>query len=165
LIYAYIAGKNVYFLKILPHNNWTKDELIEIIFNDWPEILEPMRCKGVIASSWTPSEDDRKKLRKAHVNTTIDLGRNLVFMPGLGSTSAGNSIQSTIQTNKMKRYLEALENQVKSILENSTYKSLPGEMTVHLIRLGDRYVYARSGCNKFKYIYDKFLRIEKFIGL
>jgi hypothetical protein len=75
LLFACISPDTAYFITIMDHEKeggsiiWANSDLIEIIHNNWPEILVPYRYKGKENSNIT--NELRSKLRKSHGNSLI----------------------------------------------------------------------------------------------
>ena len=92
----------MYFLQIRPHETsvWTEQDLIRILADNWPDVIEPYRIKGVAALSENISDDDYKKLRKANVNTMVDLHDGRVYMgANFGLNTAGTSARAVMLHN------------------------------------------------------------------
>ncbi|MBL7841926.1 MAG: hypothetical protein JNJ75_17395 [Cyclobacteriaceae bacterium] len=81
---------HAYFINIYQHNNWTKQEMIQIINDNWPESIAAFKLSSDISLLHVPTDSDIKVARDGHVNTMIQLPTGEVYSPiGGGLTSSG----------------------------------------------------------------------------
>lgn len=84
----------MYLIDIHPHKGgFTNQDLLRILEENWPEIIEPYALKGVNGLTYNASDSDIGSLRKASINTILQTpgGRFLISMGG-GITGAGTSL-------------------------------------------------------------------------
>lgn len=115
ILFAMVDDENFYCIQIGTHCSFSDKRLLEIVYYNWPYLLEPyMLPKGThLATDIT--NDMVKALHKKHVNTFTPLpnGR-FVFMPPFGSTACGSQIACQMQANHIKRLLIVLEKYLSS---------------------------------------------------
>jgi hypothetical protein len=114
ILFARIVEGIVYFIKIGNHGEWTNQELMSIIEENWPASIESFK---VDAESLTEdlSDNDIKMLRKHNINSLISLGTSKIYIgPGQGISAAGGSIASTRAYLDTKRGFKELEKRIKS---------------------------------------------------
>jgi len=118
LIYVLINRGSAFFIKCLPHE-FEKLELIEIIENNWPHLLEPRKLpEEVIALSYEPSEEAircarRKKVAsgvRANLNLTVR-GRKGFYVPYLGVASDGTPVAVSLSVLDTVKVVEEMEKQ------------------------------------------------------
>lgn len=115
LLFAVILDDAVYAINVYKHGDWTKQSMLQIAYENWPELLERYRVKGVVGMARSLSDDDIKSLRAGHVNTFIELGPDLVFMGmGGGQTTAGTSTQARVRADQMLRMVSDVEDHVRA---------------------------------------------------
>jgi hypothetical protein len=98
LLYVMFTDDAAYMLQVLNHGAWTNIELIQIIHDNWPDLLS--NCKTTIPPEHVTSEN-RKALRKKHYNVTITVADGTTYLsPAGGITSAGNCSFDTINADR-----------------------------------------------------------------
>lgn len=92
-IIAYVTETDMYFLQVYRHMMaYHKYELIEIMKDNWPDIIEQYRLKDVIELVNRPTEEEYRQLRKAHVSCFVQLEDKSVYgLIGGGYMSDGSS--------------------------------------------------------------------------
>jgi hypothetical protein len=117
VLFARFDNTNAYLINVMTHGSWTKQHMIKVLHDNWPESIEIYRLNGVIGLEYIPSEDDIKKARKFGVNTSIEIEPGIVYASiGGGYTTAKTSIDATTTMFHYDRLIEELEKHVK---ENS----------------------------------------------
>ncbi len=124
----------MYLIDILNHK-FTNQDLLRIIEENWPEILDVYSLPGVIELDHSASNEDIGILRKAGVNTMLQTpgGRFLVPMGG-GITTAGTSVSNRVEANTHISNVHQLQENFikrKAFLEH-TFKSKYGKDWDHL---------------------------------
>ncbi|MBP3819907.1 MAG: hypothetical protein J6H31_16600 [Butyrivibrio sp.] len=162
LLIAYVNpwhDETMHFLQIRPHETsvWTEQELIRILADNWPDVMEPYRIKGAASLSENISDEDYKKLRKSNVNTMVDLHDGRVYMgANFGLNTAGTSARAVMQHNMytnnavlFERTMGAAADDIgnainKKLIEPETYFKL------RMITPGDRdYLFEVEGKDFF----------------
>ncbi len=92
-IFAFFTEDVCYLLQIYPHNKpnlYSTQEMIKIIDNNWPELIEKKKINGNLSVSITDAE--YAKLRKANVSTFVQTEPGKIFgVIGGGYMSNGAS--------------------------------------------------------------------------
>jgi hypothetical protein len=118
LLYAYIAKQDIYFLGIFDHGKWNAQELIEIIHKYFPESIKGCLINGTPEKVF--SEEERKMLRNAHINTFVTVSDGTSYMgPGWGITAAGTSAQVRMQANEKHHEAMRIEKSILQELPNA----------------------------------------------
>lgn len=97
-LFAYVMDTDMYFIQIYEHKDpllyWKRD-IIRIVYDNWPELLEKFRLKEVCGLSEKFGDEEYKQLREAHISTLVELNENQVFgMIGGGYMSDGSSLEA-----------------------------------------------------------------------
>jgi hypothetical protein len=110
VLFARFDNDKAYLINVMGHGSWTKQQMIKVLHDNWPESIDMYRLKGVIGLSHVPTDDDVKAARKFGVNTSIQLEPGVVFTNiGGGYTTSKKSIevmQTMIYYNKVIEQLE-----------------------------------------------------------
>jgi len=107
LLIAYVDinhDDKMYFLQIRPHDVsvWTEQDLVRILADNWPEIVERYRVKGAVSLTETVTDEVYRDLRKSNVTTLVDLKDGRVFLgPNLGLNTAGTSARASLHYNSI----------------------------------------------------------------
>lgn len=109
LLFVFLGKKYAYFIDIRKHNEknlFKKKELLEILDNDYPNLLEAYVVKGTPIIEY--KEEDIIKIKKSNINTAIKINNKYIF-PIMGVTSNGSNIYDIIEANKQLNQLKILE--------------------------------------------------------
>ena len=148
-IIAKVDWDDVYIIGVYKHSKnenchlWGKTEFLEICYENWPYLLAPYVIRGVRGDAVEISEENRIKLRNAHVNTTIKLKCGVVlFSPGGGFTGNGISINIRREImelmERVNTYKKRLFESSIKIPDNSFLKLISFDMN-HLCLVEEKY--------------------------
>lgn len=131
ILYVKFEREDAYFIQIMEHGEWANDEIIKILHNNWPQILDLYLMRGVTEVKPKISNEDRAALRKAGVSTVVEIAKGIVYMPlGGGYSSSGHGTSSVMQSMRAHNQLNRMELYIKEnfqkyedvIREQSSYK-------------------------------------------
>lgn len=106
LMFVWITDDTVYEIGIYDHSSWNKIEIIEIIKDNWSNLLEPYRMKDVSDISFTPDDNTIKLFRNAQINTSLKLKDGSIYMaPGGGYVCDGTNLDAVLKANCYKQYI------------------------------------------------------------
>ena len=108
LLFVMFFPDVAYLLDIVPHMNWTKQEIVRIAVTNWPDVELFLELVGVLPSSSSYTETEHGKLRKAGIATPIEVDGRVYVARGMLST-AGTSIQSTRAADDLMDAIERFE--------------------------------------------------------
>ena len=109
LVFALITEEGFYAINVFSHGNWTNKDLIEIIHQNWPRLIERYKYPNEM-SNQELSDKEHRILREKHINTTIKLKDGTAyFSPGSGILANGYCANDYIQIIKINRFLDELE--------------------------------------------------------
>jgi len=114
VLYCRVDQSCVYFIHIKDHGNWSEQELLRIVYRNWKDTLEPHIVKGALGTENHPTNDEIKALRKANVNTLLEIDNGVVLAPpGGGYATDGTSMEVVLSRDNLIKYLEDFESQIK----------------------------------------------------
>jgi len=113
LLFAKVDEENVYLINIYEHRNWSKQEMVKILFNNWPDSIEPYR----FSEAWSIGEftdEEYATIRKAHKSTLVEAEKNAVYgFLGGGYSSSGHSLQVISFCDNIYNWFKELETGIK----------------------------------------------------
>ena len=115
LLFSLVGHDSAYFIAIMRHDSspWAKKEIITIIHENWPDLLENCRVRGVNELMYELQDRDRQELRKAGVSTFLDMPDGTIYMePGLGLTGGGDHCLDLMDANRVKRTAALVESRI-----------------------------------------------------
>ena len=111
LLFAAIKPQDAYLIDILVHGSWTREHLIETIVKEWPNAGLVHELKGAMGLAHTIAEEDRKTLRKKHVNALFEFDGK-VYMPAGGMMASGVSIKTVMAADQLLQTVNWFETEV-----------------------------------------------------
>ncbi len=144
LLFAMVEGEDAYFIDVEEHGAWAKEELLRIVKNNWPQLLEDYRLDTFDTLACSIDDLDktqRQQMRRNGINVFLEIDSEHYAPPGGGLTSAGTSMDVVVQSDRFVKCLDHLESYVRSnamplvrsALDTSTYITSPFcfSLTVH----------------------------------
>jgi len=113
LLFAVFHRAEAYLLDIMTHQDFNRDHILEIMAREWPQaglLHEIFSSSGlkILGLAKHYSEDDRNNLRKAGVNTLVEIDGK-VYKPTGGITTAGTSVRASFAADQVMIATENLE--------------------------------------------------------
>jgi hypothetical protein len=96
LLFVFVAGATAYLLALLDHKSFEDDDLIEIIHENWPEVIAPRRASGFVPGSLEPllTPEQRKVMRRKFNMGTQTKDGTIYMPPGGGVMMNGHSFEA-----------------------------------------------------------------------
>jgi hypothetical protein len=114
LLYARFDDNSAYLINIYKHGAWTKQEMVKIIHNNWPDTIRASLLENVVELNYKASDDDLKSLRKNHLNTCVEVNPGIIYRPiGLGSSSDGTNSEIVMVYNRYMHKITKIEKAIK----------------------------------------------------
>lgn len=114
-----LSPPTLYLIDIQPHGwdvqpyPFTRQALLSILEQNWPEVLEPHTLQGVKGLVRQPSDEDIRKGRDCGMNMLIQTpGGRIPAIMGGGITAAKTSTRNRIEANQIKRWIRDIEKQI-----------------------------------------------------
>lgn len=119
VLFAKVDEENVYCINIYPHGKgvvqpWTKQEMIKILHDNWPEVMHRYRVPGAAEMTEHLSDVEYAKARKNNLNVGIEVEKGTVYLPpGGGYTSSGHSTEVIMRSQRINKALIMTELRVR----------------------------------------------------
>lgn len=136
ILFVFITNDTAYIIGIFDHSSWTKQAILYIVHDAWPHLLKPWKLNGALDLALEPTDEDRKSLRGAYVNSPFKIRNNVYFGPGGGITSAGTGANEIHKANIVLRAADDLSiwvNENVAHIENSVNSKL-GDLSFDVSR-------------------------------
>jgi hypothetical protein len=107
LMFAITGTDFVAIIDIRHHkeeNLFSNPELIKIIYETWPELMERFELKGIMAPKQTLLSEEHAKLRKGGVSSCVKIGDKVFMGPGMGVTTASTPLRVTFVMDNIRKY-------------------------------------------------------------
>lgn len=118
LLFAFVTPSDAYFINVLPHGEWSDQELVRILHRNWPTAISHFCLKGVLGLSQPVSNQDIAQLRKAGIQTCVEVEQGVVYGSiGGGYSAAGTSIEATMQSGRYRQHVLNMETYVRENLD------------------------------------------------
>lgn len=108
LLFLTYYEDNLYLIDIKPHGKWTDVNLLEIIDNNWPEVLQSYMINDTKNDNSIDSPATIKTMRNCNLNYPIKVNGKTFFPPGGGVTANGENIFQVRSFLEVKRRLKNL---------------------------------------------------------
>jgi len=95
LLFARFDDATAYFIDVLHHGDWSRQSIVQVLHDNWPDSIEPFRLKGATAVSKSYSDDEIAQLREGHVNAMVQVSDGTIYAP-LGGGYAVNGLSSQV---------------------------------------------------------------------
>jgi len=136
ILYVFFKEDEAYFLCIDDHGRWADEAILKIIHDDFPELLEPFKMKGIKGpeSNWPPAE--RGALRKSGITSFVMFDDVVYMSPGLGVVTSGDSFKALMNMDATfylyKRANEHIKNNVEQYIDQLPEKQKVDMAGLHL---------------------------------
>ena len=143
LLFAIVADQDVFFVDVRPHGDkenlqWVRQDLLDIVHNNWPELTESRLLHGVAGSKVTDAQ--KWELRQRNANLAHEVGGRVIAPLGFGTTADGHSSLCRFLAFKLLHELEEhqriLESSPAELRETFVDNGMPeyAEMDFKLVR-------------------------------
>lgn len=152
LLFLYFKGENVYFINIFQHQDWTKKEVLQIMYSNWPVLIQPyiMKIDGFQGLHPEYTEDQHLELRKAGVTVMLELidenGEKFpIILTGMGITTSGDSMNDVRHYQDRIKEIHRLEDRVRNNVDyvkgimKSTNVNIPTSLRFKLVYKDGRF--------------------------
>lgn len=121
VLFLMISGDAALLIDIRPHGRhgekyvFAQKELLQLVADNWPEVLEPLRMKGVTNVEFETDDPEKiERFRKLGIDIPYRINDAFYSSPG-GLTMDSRSVHVTIETNCL---YEMVERAMKWVNEN-----------------------------------------------
>lgn len=164
VLLVYVTENIAYLVDIKVHGKdgdpyiWTDQDVIERLHCEWPDAIKRFQLNGILSSGLIPTSQQKKKLRKAATNTSIEMPDGTVYMsPGGGVTCASTSTRLQIDYDRFwMEAKDALRSLIDYISKELVLCQTP--ITLKFVSIFDGYFFHDSTNRityRIKYDYEK----------
>lgn len=97
LLYAYVDSERVYCIGILPHGHWMDRDFLQVLGDNWPELLSQWELKGITGD--TLSQEEFENLCRKNVNACLSVNGRAIA-PGGPVALDGYSMRTRLSVMK-----------------------------------------------------------------
>ncbi|WP_133249406.1 hypothetical protein [Stenotrophomonas sp. SPM] len=110
LLFAIVNSDAVYCIGFWGHGDWSEQEIIGIVHDNWPELIAAHRIQGMTLAGDVPTNEHLRLMRKNRVNAAFSPRPGvLYFPPGGGQTADGGSFTALREAMALQRYARGFE--------------------------------------------------------
>ncbi|HYF84512.1 MAG TPA: hypothetical protein VEB00_15965 [Clostridia bacterium] len=119
LLFVYFLNDMAYLINVFQHKDWTKKDILQIMQNNWPELIEPFKIKGAQGLSYEVTDAQHQQLRDAGISVPVELidkdGTKIVIIPpGMGIMTSGDAMIDVREYQNGIKEVRKLEISVKN---------------------------------------------------
>lgn len=116
LLFARVDEENVYLINIFKHGEWTKQEMLRIIHQNWPQIVEQYKLPEVWSTTQF-TDEEYAAVRRSHATALVEVEKNAVYgLLGGGYMSSGHSAEIASHCDSIYNWFKELESAIKKEL-------------------------------------------------
>jgi len=101
-----------YLIVIARHGTWSNRDMIQILHDNWPDSLEDHTIKGIVGIEKNPTSEEIDALRKANINSVVEIDGKFYFSIGGGYMSSGDSMIVVHQVDRIMIRIHDFEEHV-----------------------------------------------------
>lgn len=123
LLFAKFEDDKVYFINIYNHGCWSKQEMLRILYKNWPSLIKPFIAKN-INSTTQISDNEYSNLRKNNGLAMVEIDNGVVCLPlGMGYMSSGESLEVIMNCDKNRYRLRIWEKNLRTNIDDIVKKT------------------------------------------
>lgn len=112
LLFARFDNENAYLINVMIHGSWTKQEMIRVLHDNWPESIEKHKQTGFDLIH-VPTDEEIKLARANGIIMSTQIEPGIYYDPiGGGQTSVKNSIEVMRIKAHVNKIIKQLEGQI-----------------------------------------------------
>jgi len=117
LLFALVKEDTCYFIDVRDHdegNVFARRDLIRILQNNWPQLLEPYCIKDATGVEVELTDAEIDQLHRVNVNVVFMVDGRVYVEPGMGSMASGDSVEVVEQMDAFLKHLKDAEEDVRT---------------------------------------------------
>ena len=118
ILYCVLKDDDAYFLTIDEHGKWSDIKLIEIIKDNFPELLEKHKIEGLELGREITNEE-RENLHKHNIISVLQIDKEMFTPIGGGVTMNGLSLRGMLNAINQLRFFDYLEKEAQAIYNDN----------------------------------------------
>lgn len=123
ILYLIATETTAYLLAVADHGLWADEDLLRIVKDSFPELLEPFQIKLSFLAEPNVPEEQHLALRKNGMNITIERDGKYYSPLGGGINSARGSMRSTARIQQISYWYQCVEELLKEHLPKITVET------------------------------------------
>lgn len=128
LLFALVTNNYLYAINIYPHGAWAKQDIVETLHRNWPQVISHAIAKGVTPDK-SLTESQRKVIRQKNANTFVTVSDGTTYHSiGGGVVASGDNFRAWHEIDSRLIQLDGLEQTLRTglpklaeILRNQGY--------------------------------------------
>ncbi|MEQ1697246.1 MAG: hypothetical protein ABL901_15540 [Hyphomicrobiaceae bacterium] len=116
LLFAVFRPATAYLVDVMGHGDWNSEHVLRTMYQEWPKAgiihaLDPGLPGHPTKLVSNRTEAERGQLRKAGINSLLDLGGGVIVKAAAGMSGAGTAIGATVAADRLLEKIEAFEDE------------------------------------------------------
>lgn len=137
LLFAIVDSASVHEIGIYGHVDWYELDILDIIDENWPNLLDVVTIHGLDVSNCARTRDEVKVIREANVVSIIKLNSGrIIAPPGGGIATDGTSNEAVRFTDYWAKLLrngeKAIVSSIREHVQNGGMESRDYEVILHV---------------------------------
>ncbi|MFD1130727.1 hypothetical protein [Paenibacillus sp. PDC88] len=118
VLFLYLNENEAYLINVYEHGSWTDKSVLQTVYDNWPELIEPYIFKGVKELQYQITEENHEKLRKKGYTVMLelkDISGNAIILapPGLGITASRDAMHDVRSYKRTVNDIRRLEQDIR----------------------------------------------------
>ena len=131
LLFARFDEGTAYFIDVMRHGDWSRQSIVQILHDNWPDSIAPFRAKNASAVRQPYSDEEISVLRKEGISAMVQLSDGALYLPlGGGYAMSGVSSIVAIQANHIARRLGDLSKYVIDNIDEVAKRALEHNLEI-----------------------------------
>lgn len=123
LLFVVINSKDVYEVGVYLHNEWYELDILDIINNNWPNLLDKVTINAVDIKNSITDRAEVRMMREANVNIFLKLQNGRIIAPlGGGAMIDGTSTKAVQNADFIIKRLRQLDSEIPFIISEEVKK-------------------------------------------
>ena len=113
LLFALVRPDDFHIIGVFEHGEWTRDDIVEVLHSNWPQVLARWRAGGVKRAGDPWNANRRKAFRKAGLYLPTETRDGTVYvLLGGGYVSSGASLEALRRSDRTRTAIRVLQEDV-----------------------------------------------------
>lgn len=114
LLFSYISTDHAVLLDVQNHGSWTMKSMLEILLRTNPTDIESYEVKGIVGLSKNWTDDELLKLRKAGINSPLEINGRFFLPPGMGIATSSHAVRLIRHRDMLIKMILTTKQQIKT---------------------------------------------------
>ena len=124
LLFCYFTDTEAYFIGVFDHDSFASQAVIEIVHENWPELISRFRIPGV--TQYPPLSDEQVfELRRVGYSVFTTVQDGTTYMPVEGGVMlSGDSVNDVMKTNRLLTWLHHMQTSIVQFIERDKHSGV-----------------------------------------